>query len=162
MQGEAWEVWYLMYLVDGLWFAVAGAAYISDKLFLKWLTLTFYQEFVVNLTLRFLLSHDERVFGTLTDGYPLFQVQTIGSLVVFMLTTMKENPLDDAYKFIVLFVAPYFAIAVLLWFQAVTIGNVLFSLAIGGLNGFLKGWAYLNLVPKIAKLILKDLDESKE
>ena len=61
MDQEPWQVWYLLYLVNGAWFAVAGAA--------------FYHGFVFNLALRVVLRRDERTFGSFTDEFPLFEVQ---------------------------------------------------------------------------------------
>ena len=156
MGPDSWQVWYLLYLIDGLWFAVAGAAYISDKMFLKWLTLTFYHTFVINLSLRFVLWRDERIFGTFADGFPLFEVQTIGTLVVFMLLTSKHPIFEDAYAYIVVLIVPPIAVAILLLSGMLTLGNALVSLAIGGLFGYIYSWVYRNMIPHITRDYITD------
>jgi len=152
---EPWQVWYLLYLVNGAWFAVAGAAYVSDKMFLKWLTLTFYHGFVFNLALRVVLNRDDRAFGTFTDEFPLFEVQSIGSLVVFMLLTLKDQIFESLYAYSVILVAPFIAVSVLLLSGVITLSNALISLAIGGVLGFLYAWAYRNIVEYVARDYMK-------
>lgn len=155
MDQEPWQVWYLLYLVNGAWFAVAGAAYVSDKTFLKWLALTFYHGFVFNLALRVVLRRDERTFGSFTDEFPLFEVQSIGSLVVFMLLTLKAAIFDSLYAYLVVLVAPFIAIAVLLLSGVVSLSTALISLAIGGVLGFFYAWSYSNVVESVVRAYTK-------
>lgn len=148
LAANSWEVWYLVYLVNGIWFAVSGAAYVADKGYLKWLAVTFYHEVALNLALRYVISGDTRLFGSTPGTFPSFELQSIASLVVFMVFFVRNSELDT-YSFLVLFPLPAVVAALFVFSRACTPLNAVISLSVGAGSGFVKAWAYEYIIPHI-------------
>lgn len=144
MLPDSWQVLTIAYFLKGIWFIVTGAAYVSTKLSLQFLALSFYQELALNLSLCFVISRGDVASF---NSYPSFDVQGLSSIATFMLCVSK-NTLDTLtlYEFGLLYLAPTLVVALFAFTRLLTITNVMVSLGVGITNGWLKAWFYQNVI----------------
>lgn len=142
---DDWQVLTLVYFLEGLWFIVSGAAYASNKLSLQFLAIAFYQELAVNVALNFIVSR-----GSISDAYPTFLIQGLASVSVFMLYVSKHKLTElTVYEFAFLYVLPVVICALFAYSRFFSLTNILISIGVGSVNGFLKAWLYKHVIKRV-------------
>lgn len=151
MYQSDWLVLASIGILNGAWFMAIGAAWATSKLYLQWLTFyCFYHEIVVNYILNHIYGHIVPFFNAsiIYGGYPSFELQLLSSLVVFIIMVNHKHQLKT-YDFIMLVVVPILISTLFVYARICTLKNALFSIAVGSIDAWLKGWLYINVVKHI-------------